>query len=192
MHVMAINASPRKKGNTSTIIHAMLDAAAEAGAETTEVHLHSLNMKGCQGCLACKKNLGVCAQKDDLFPYLEAIKTCDAIIYGTPIYMYRITGQMKMFVDRMYCFAAPRTDGQRGYLSQIPAGKKFATVFSQGAENPEQYGRSIRYLAGMVGTGFGIEEAGQIIHTGANMGPAEENEELLEQARALGRKLAGT
>jgi multimeric flavodoxin WrbA len=191
MHVIAFNGSPRKKGNTSTIIHTILEEAASTGAETTDVHLHSLNMKGCQGCLSCKTKLGVCAQKDDLFPHLEAIKSCDAIIYGTPIYMFRITGQMKLFVDRMYCFAAPRTDGGRGYDSQIPAGKKFATIFSQGAEDPDQYGRSIRYLVGMVGTGFGIEEAGRIIHTGANMGPAEENEALLEQARALGRKLAG-
>jgi hypothetical protein len=43
----------------------------------------------------------------------------------------------------------------------------------------------------MIGSGYGMEEVGRIIHTGSNMGPAEENESLLEEARALGRKLVG-
>ncbi len=188
MHVIAFNGSPRKKGNTSTIVQAVLEGAASTGAETTEVNLHHINMKGCQGCLSCRTKHGVCAQKDDLSPYLEAMKTSDAIVYGCPIYMYRITGQMKLLVDRMYSLAAPDKEG-RGYVSQVPAGTKFAVVVSQGAPDPKQYARSIRYLSGMVGIGFGMEEAGQIIHTGSNMGPAKENETLLEEARALGRKL---
>lgn len=190
MQVIAFNGSPRKKGNTSTIIKAVLEGAAAAGADTTEVNLHHINMKGCQACYACKEKLGVCAQKDDLSPYLEAIKTSDAIVYGCPIYMYRITGQMKLFVDRMYCFAAPKKEG-RGYNSMIPPGKKYAVIISQGAPDPNQYARSIRYLSGMIGSGYGMEEVGQIIHTGSNMGPAEENESLLEVSRALGRKLVG-
>ncbi len=147
MHVIAFNGSPRKKGNTSTIVQAVLEGAVSAGAETTEVNLHHINMKGCQGCLSCRTKHGVCAQKDDLSPYLEAIKTSDAIVFGCPIYMYRITGQMKLLVDRMYSLAAPKKEG-RGYDSQVPEGKKFAVVVSQGAPDPEQYGRSIRYLSG--------------------------------------------
>ena len=188
MQIIAFNGSPRKKGNTSTIINAVLEGAKSAGAETAHVHLHDLNMKGCQACYACKENHGVCAVKDELSPYLHQIKDSAGIVFGCPIYMYRISGQMKIWVDRMYSYYIPRADGGRGYDSAIPPGKTFALVTSQGAPDPEQYHRSIRYLAGMSGTGYGMEEAGRIVHTG-NMGEAKDNPELLDQAREIGRKM---
>lgn len=190
MHVMAINGTPRKKGNTSTIVKAMLEGAQYSGATTSEAHLHTMNMKGCMGCLSCRDVHGVCAQKDELSPFLEAMKTCDAVIFGCPIYMYRLSGQMKLFVDRLYSLYAPRPDGN-GYNTTVPAGKLFALVISQGAPDPEQYHRSIRWLAGMAGTGLGLKEVGRIIHTSGRNEPAAQNSQLLEDARAIGRILAG-
>ncbi|RJQ85419.1 MAG: flavodoxin family protein [Desulfobacteraceae bacterium] len=187
MHVVAINGSPRTKGNTTTLIHAMLDGAQAAGAEISEAHLHTLDMKGCMGCLACRTKHGVCAQKDGLSPFLEAIKTCHALIVGCPIYMYRISGQMKLFVDRAYSLYTPKEGG--GYNSAVPAGKRFAMVISQGAPDPQQYVRSIRWLAGMTGGGLGMKEAGRVIHTDSHALPAAKNQALLEEAYAIGRSL---
>ncbi|MBS3809605.1 MAG: flavodoxin family protein [Desulfobacterales bacterium] len=189
MDVVAINGSPRKNGNTATLIRAILEGAASTGAQTTEAVIHDLDMKGCQGCFSCRKNHGICAQEDGLSPYLEAIKTCKAFVVGCPIYMYRISGQMKLFVDRAYSLYMPKPGG--GYTPAVPAGKKFALVTSQGAPDPEQYHRSIRWLAGMAGTGFGMEEAGRIIHTNSNREPARENSELLKKARDIGMRLVG-
>jgi multimeric flavodoxin WrbA len=187
MQIIAFNGSPRKKGNTSTLIEAVLEGAQSAGAETIHVRLHDLNMKGCQACYACKENHGVCALKDDLSPYLHKIKDSAGIVFGCPIYMYRISGQMKIWVDRMYSYYAPRTDGESGYSSAIPPGKTFAMVISQGAPDPEQYHRSIRYLAGMAG--YGMKEAGRIVHAGGSMGEAKDNPALLDKAREIGRKM---
>ncbi|MDA8137507.1 MAG: flavodoxin family protein [Desulfobacteraceae bacterium] len=188
MHVMAINGSPRKKGNTTTLIHAMLEGAQAAGAETSEAHLHTMDMKGCMGCLSCRKIHGVCAQKDALSPFLEGMKSCDALILGSPIYMYRICGQMKLFVDRLYSLYAPKPEGV-GYNPVVTPGKRFAIVISQGAPGPEQYQRSVRWLAGMAGTGLGFVEVGRIIHANSHVEPAVKNEALLVQARDIGRKL---
>jgi len=189
MHVMAINGSPRKKGNTSTLIHAVLEGARAAGAETSEAHLHTMDMKGCMGCLSCRKIHGVCAQKDALSPFLEGMKTCDAVVFGCPIYMYRICGQMKLFVDRLYSLYAPKVSGV-GYDSTVPPGKRFAMVISQGAPDAAQYHRSIRWLAGMAGLGLGMTDVGRIIHADSAAAPASQNEALLEEARAIGRRLA--
>jgi multimeric flavodoxin WrbA len=187
MHILAINGSPRLNGNTSALIHAMLDGARAAGAETSEAHLHTLNMKGCMGCLACRKKHGICAQVDELSPFLEGIKRCDGLILGCPIYMYRICGQMKLFIDRCYSLYPPKEGG--GYLTAVPPGKRFALVISQGAPDPDQYLRTVRWLAGMGGTGLGLKEVGRIIHADSHQVPAAQNETLLAEARAIGRRL---
>lgn len=189
MNVIAINGSPRKKGNTAAIINAVLDGARSAGAETSEAHLHTLDMKGCMGCLSCRTKHGVCAQKDALSPFLEAMKSCDGVVFGCPIYMYRICGQMKLFVDRLYSLYPPKEGG--GYNSAVPPGKRFAVVISQGAPDAEQYSKSVRWLAGMAGSGLGLEEIGRIIHTNSNISPAAKDQALLEKARRIGVQLSG-
>ncbi len=187
MHIMAFNGSPRKNGNTSTIIRAILEGAKSAGAETTEVVLDEIEMKGCMGCLSCRKNHGVCARQDALSPYLEDIKESAGIIVGCPIYMYRMGGQIKLLVDRMYSLYPPGREG--GYGTAVPAGKTYGLVVSQGAPDPDQYKRSIRWLAGMTGTGLGMEEVGRIIHADSYERPAKDHPELLAEAHRLGRRM---
>ncbi|MFH2132093.1 MAG: flavodoxin family protein [bacterium] len=189
MRIIAFNGSPRKNGNTSAIIRSILEGAASTGAETTEVLLHHIDMKGCMGCLSCNEKHGQCAQKDALKPYLDEMKRCDGVVFGCPIYMYRIAGQMKLLVDRLYSFYIPQPEG--GYKSALPPGKRFAMVISQGAEEPDQYKKSARWLAGMAGTGLGMAEVGRISHINSHIEPARSNDRLLEEARAIGRRLAG-
>lgn len=187
MQILAFNGSPRKKGNTSTIIESILEGARSKGAQTTEVRLHDINLLGCQGCLSCRKNPGFCKQKDDLSQYLEMIKTCAGMVIGCPIYMYRISGQMKILVDRMYSLYRNLPEG--GYDSMVPAGKTYVMVTSQGAPNPEQYTKSLRYLAGMTGTGLGMKRVGSITHVNGNESPAEKDKALLERAFEIGRSM---
>ena len=84
---------------------------------------------------------------------MEEIKSAAGIIMGCPIYMYRISRQMKLLVDRMYSLYANLPEG--GYKSMVDSGKTYALVVSQGADNPELHQKSIRYLAGMTGSGRG-------------------------------------
>ncbi|MDD5167879.1 MAG: flavodoxin family protein [Syntrophales bacterium] len=190
MRILAFNGSPRKGGNTSTIIGVMLDGARSKGAETEEVRLHDIDMKGCMGCLSCRKNPGFCKQKDDLSPYLEAIKGCAGMIVGCPIYMYRISGQAKMFVDRIYSLYANRPEG--GYSSMVPPGKTYALVTSQGAPGVEHYNKSFRYLAGMTGSGLGMTVVGHILHANSHENPAAHDKTLLEAAYEMGRQMVLT
>lgn len=187
MQIIAFNGSPRKQGNTSTIIASVLEGARSMGAETVEVRLHDIELKGCMGCLSCRKNPGFCKQQDDLSPYLEAIKSCSGIIVGCPIYMYRISGQLKLFVDRIYSLYRNRPGG--GYDSMVPPGKTYALVTSQGAPGKEQYAKSLRYLAGMTGSGLGMEVVGQITHVRGNERPAGQDRELLAEAYETGRRM---
>ena len=187
MKILAFNGSPCAKGSTSTLIAAVLEGARSQGAKTTEIRLHEINLKGCMGCLSCRKDIGNCKQKDDLSPYLEEIKSAAGIVMGCPIYMYRISGQMKLLVDRMYSLYANLPEG--GYKSMVMPGKTYALVVSQGADNSELYQKSIRYLAGMTGSGLGMEEVGRVIHVNSEAQPAAKNQSMLNTAFEIGVKL---
>jgi multimeric flavodoxin WrbA len=187
MKIMAINGSPREKGNTSTILEAILEGARESGAETTHVWLDRIDLKGCMGCLACREKPGFCQRQDGLAPYLEAMKTVDGMVVGCPIYMYHISGQMKIFVDRIYSFYINQAGGT--YRSALPPGKRLALVTTQGNPDPESFQRVIRWFGGML-QGLGMEEAGKIVHVDSHVQPAWKDPVLLEKARQVGRRLA--
>ena len=105
MFVIAINGSPRKNGNTATLLNKALEGAAAHGATTELVHLYDLNFKGCVSCFACKliggKSYGKCAYKDGLTPLLEKIESADAVVLGSPIYFSEVTGEMRSFMERL-------------------------------------------------------------------------------------------
>ncbi len=189
MHVMAINGSPRKKGNTSVLLEEVLAGAREAGARTTHLILDAIDNKGCVGCLSCRENPGFCKRRDGLSEYLELMKTCDGIAVGCPIYMYHVTGQMKLFIDRLYSFYVNRAEPGL-YDSAFPPGRRCACITTQGHPEGARFERAVRWLNGMIG-GLGLESVGRIVHVNSHETPAEGDEALLRQARQIGRRLAG-
>jgi multimeric flavodoxin WrbA len=106
MKVIAFNGSPRKKWNTATLLEKALEGAKSQGAEIEMIHLYDLNYKGCISCFACKtkndKSYGKCAVKDDLAPVYKKIKEeADALIFGSPVYLGHVTGEMRSFLERL-------------------------------------------------------------------------------------------
>jgi len=73
MKVLGLAGSPRRGGNTETLLDWCLDAAREEGATVTKFNLCDLDLRGCRACEACFKD-GVCIQKDEmhkLYPHLR-------------------------------------------------------------------------------------------------------------------------
>jgi multimeric flavodoxin WrbA len=105
MKIIAFNGSPRKEWNTATLLKKALEGASSQGAKTELIHLYDLNYKGCISCFACKekagKSYGRCMVRDDLKPIFKKIEIADAVIFGSPIYLGNITGQMQSFLERL-------------------------------------------------------------------------------------------
>jgi multimeric flavodoxin WrbA len=55
----------------------------------------------CQGCLKCRIT-EKCQINDDMYKNYEKISRSDGIIFATPVYMWSMTGQAKVFLDRTY------------------------------------------------------------------------------------------
>lgn len=138
MKIIALNGSPRRNGNTATLLHKALEGAAAAGAETECIDLYTLNYKGCISCFSCKrkdKEHGHCAIKDDLTPILEKVREADAVIFGSPIYFMNLTSGLQAFLER---FFFPLTI----YSREIPTvlGKKMPSAFVYTMNATEQQG----------------------------------------------------
>jgi multimeric flavodoxin WrbA len=194
MKVIGFNASPRKNANTMTLVEAVLKGAADKGAETRMVNLNQLNIKGCQGCMACKKEPGQCATKDDLSPLLTEMKDCDAIILGTPIYWFHVSAQIKMLIDRFYCYMGHETNpetGEESTFSTFPGGKKFVIVTSQGDAVPEMYQQTLDWM-NLVTAIMSASSTEFVTHCGSedDKNSAHNNAEVMAKARTVGESLA--
>ena len=149
MKVIAINGSPRKDNNTAKLLGKALEGAAAKGAETEIVHLYELDFKGCRSCFACKriggKSYGKCAVKDGASPVLEKVSQADAVIFGSPIYLGNVSGEMRSFLERLL-FQYLVYDGK--YTSIAP--KKLRTAFIYTMNVDEDRMKAMNY-AGMLG-----------------------------------------
>ena len=105
MLVTTVLGSPRRKGNTNRALSWVEEALELANHQVDRVNLYEYNIKGCKGCFACKRHpdrLG-CQQKDDLEQVMNRLIEADLILYGSPIYFWGPTAQMKTLIDRHCC-----------------------------------------------------------------------------------------
>jgi multimeric flavodoxin WrbA len=146
MKVFAFNGSPRKKWNTATLLNEALEGAASKGAITEVIHLYDLSYKGCISCFACKMrggaSYGKCALKDDLTPVLAKINEADAIILGSPIYFFRVTGEMRSFMERLLFPYLEYTDPWR---SLVPRKINTGIIYTMNITEEEMKELSLGY-----------------------------------------------
>jgi multimeric flavodoxin WrbA len=133
MKMVIFNGSPRREGNTASVLKEVAKYFTGKGTEVDYYDLFSMDFKDCSACMGCKKG-DRCVQKDELSPALDKIAKADAIIIGSPIYISAETATTKALIDRFYSFLAPGVaSGQ--YTSRMPKGKKGAMLFTCG--NPQ-------------------------------------------------------
>lgn len=107
--IIILNGSPRKTGNTSTLIKHFCAGAEEAGNKCEVFDLHDMNISGCRGCFGCDKNREFpCVQKDDMNKIYSAYKEADVVVFASPIYYWHLSGQLVTALDRL--LAVMRTD----------------------------------------------------------------------------------
>jgi len=97
--IVAIYGSPRRRGNTATLLKHAVKGAADAGAQVDEIILRDLKMSPCLEIYACKKE-GKCAIKDDFHNVVDQILSADGLILASPIFFYTVSAHTKILMDR--------------------------------------------------------------------------------------------
>jgi len=115
--IVVINSSPRTEQFSKSLLMAnkFIAGAESAGAETEMVNLKDKTINYCTCCYSCwTKTPGVCIFKDDMPKILEKIRMADLVVYVTPLYVFSVSAQLKVFIDRMLPLLQPymvKTDG---------------------------------------------------------------------------------
>ena len=182
--ILAVVASPRRGGNCVTLANAITDGAMGHSTNMLEiVNLNTLRfLNGCQACMGCKIT-GSCVIKDDLLPLLKLVKESDSIVVATPVYFGHASAQYRMFEDRLFSFI--EDDGS----STLSSGKKLVTIVTCG-EDTEIAEAIADEIEDLFTEFFSFKPVGKIVLTdNGSKYAAKENDELLEYAKQLGKKL---
>ncbi|MBN1961072.1 MAG: flavodoxin family protein [Deltaproteobacteria bacterium] len=102
MKALAISGSPRKGGNTETLLQVCLEQLATHQIESQLISLRDKTIKGCRACGACARQRDkTCITKDDDFhPIFAAMQQADILIVGSPVYFGSATPEIMALLDR--------------------------------------------------------------------------------------------
>jgi multimeric flavodoxin WrbA len=141
--VTAIVGSARKKGLTAAATRQLLDELQAFGDVRTElVFLSDCKLGVCRGCKTCfERDEALCPLRDDRDLLFEKMTASDGVVFASPVYSFHVSGQMKIFLDRLgFVFHRPRFHG-----------KAFTSVAIQAFFGGDDV---VKYL-GLVGGGIG-------------------------------------
>jgi multimeric flavodoxin WrbA len=137
--VLGIASSPRKNGNSETLLDACLKGAAEAGASHEKIRICELKISPCLNCGGCEET-GKCVIDDDMQALFKNFSDSPILIVSAPVFFMGLPAQLKAAVDRCQSIwvrkyllhrRMPNPDARRALFIQI-GGMKKEKVFEGG------------------------------------------------------------
>lgn len=189
--ILGISGSPRKRGNSDLLLDAILQGAREHGVEGEALHLRDYHVLPCIACERCRKDKACTAHMDGMQLIYPKIQAAQGLVLVSPTYHYNVSGQMKLFIDRMYAYYDFTDERPRNYSSRLAnQGRKavVAAVCEQAAR--EEMGHTLEMLR-MPLEPLGYDVLGELaVLRHFDKGAVKHDAQALDGARELGRILA--
>lgn len=189
MKATIIFGSPRKKGNTASLLSVFMEELKSAGVAIDYYDVYEKKIAGCRACLACQRDTEQlsCSIRDDMQPILESFATSDIIIFAAPIYIWSAPAPVKAVIDRSV-YAACKYYGDNPHGPALLKGKKVALIttcgypIEKGADLYEQMMK--RYCKHC-----SMDYVGMLAERQRNLKEPFMNEEKEQHARAFATEL---
>jgi len=187
---LAISGSPRKKGNTETLIAAVAAGIEQCGGQVEIIRIADLNTGPCIACGGCTKT-GRCVIEDDMHlqGLYDKVLAAQNIILASPIYFYALSAQIKMFIDRMQAMWSRKQLLAAQGKWQVNPDKKGYFLSVAATSGPKIFDGSkmcVQYAYDAMGFNYsgeffvrGVDKRSDLSH----------NQKKLEEAKAFGRSL---
>lgn len=118
LKILAIYGSPRRNGNTATLLRKAVAGAREEGADVKEIVLRDLRMSPCLEIYGCKET-GRCVMKDDFQSVCDQLLECDGLMLASPIFFYSVSAHTKILMDRCQSLWV-----KKYWIEETPFGKR--------------------------------------------------------------------
>lgn len=115
--IAAIYGSPRRNGNSATLLNHTVQGALDAGASVETIVLRDLNISPCLELYGCKE-AGRCIIQDDFQQVYEQILSCQGIILASPMFFYTVSAHTKILMDRCQSLWV-----KKYWIDKVPYGK---------------------------------------------------------------------
>jgi multimeric flavodoxin WrbA len=116
--IIAIYGSPRRKGNTATLLKKAIEGARDCGADVEEIVLRDLKISPCLEIYGCMQ-AGECAIKDDFQMVRDKIMHAQGLILASPVFFYSVSSHTKILMDRFQSLWV-----KKYWVDKTPQGQK--------------------------------------------------------------------
>ena len=121
--------SPRKGGNSDALAESYVRGLRENGWECEIARCRTI--APCLACDACRKNGGVCVQRDAMQELCKKAAEAQLLVFASPIYWFNISAQLKTAIDRLYCLGGEEKRlTQKSYAALLAAADTDQAVFA--------------------------------------------------------------
>lgn len=187
--LVALNGSPVRGSSVELLIEALGEGARAAGGTFEHVRCAEIAVRP---CIACGPDAtpGYCIFHDDMDRVYAALERAHAIVVGSPVYFDGVSAQLKLVMDRCNCVTPLVTlpGGGEDYVPKWKRTRRGAFLTACSSKHPYDLAeRSVRGFLKWVGAKW--EETIAWQHADNERGSVAHAGELLERARALGRRL---
>ncbi len=188
MKILGICGSPRKNGNTETLLDKALEGAAASGAETEKVTISDLDISPIRDREYEEVNSeGLSVVEDDLNLLIKKIQGADAVIMASPVFFGSLSTQAKMMIDRFQCVWLAKNILKKDIF---PARKKGAFICVEATDRDDFFQNAKAIIRHFFAT-VNIEYGEELFCPGCDKkGSVLKRAECLEKASELGKTLA--
>ncbi len=188
IRVLGIAGSPRRHGNTETLLDEFLAGARQAGGVTEKVVVVQLEIVGCRNCDGCWQD-GQCIVADDFQAVRQQILAADVIALAAPLFFWNLPAQTKALIDRSQCQWAWRFVLKRP-LTPTPAGhlRRRGVFLCVGGDPRRRFVGAIQTVRDFFGV-YGVGYWADLLYTGLDArDDAAGRPDVLQAAFALGER----
>ena len=196
--LLVISGSPTEHSSTDLLLRAASDALVDAlkpsqQVEVDFVKLNALQFIPCQSCGKAPHEEW-CVFHDDISPVLDQLAECDCLLVGSPIYFDSVSAQLKLLMDRCNCFRPAdfdNVDPEHDFIRRIKSKRPGGMILVGGEQGWFEGAR--RAIAGYF-IWIEVTNEGLVTHHSKDFhrtGEVADSELTMNEARELGKKLAG-
>jgi multimeric flavodoxin WrbA len=188
--VLGICGSPRRGGNTETLLDKALEGASSGGAECEKIILSDLKIAPIgEKEYEETSNEGFSIVDDDMQLIYRKIKEADVLMVASPVFFGSLSAQTKTMIDRFQCVWLARNIRK---IDPYPDRKEGAFLCAGAVERQDFFDNArsiIRHFFATINRHYGAE----LFCPGLDKkGAAQKSPDYLKKAYELGKQLVSS